>query len=125
MVNADTIKNTLISLSIKQYTAVKILLSFQLKEGGSSSTRFLLLFHEQGRRDPVTCLKVIGKRHPMAAQHSCASASPSSAPASQSMSQTRLAQTAELRICQNNYFSNKSILQKASHFFYAIALWLD
>lgn len=51
MVNADTIKNTLISLSIKQYTAVKILLSFQLKAGGSSSTRLLQLFHEQGRRD--------------------------------------------------------------------------
>lgn len=110
MVNADTIKNTLISLSIKQYTAVKILLSFQLKAGGSSSTRFLLLFHEQGRRDPVTCLKVIGKRHPMAAQRFCT-------PASHSMSQARLAQTAELRICQNNYLSNKSILQKDSHFF--------
>lgn len=34
-------------MSIKQYTAVKILLSFQLKAGGSSSTRLLHLFHEQ------------------------------------------------------------------------------
>lgn len=114
MVNVDTIKTTLISLSINQYTAVKILLSFQLEAGGSSSTRFLQLLHEQGRRDPVRCLKVTGKRYPMAAQHFCAIHS--SVPASHPMSQTRLAQTAELKICQNNYLSNKSILQKASTF---------
>lgn len=51
----------------------------------------------------------------MAAQHFCATHP--SVPASHPMSQTRLAQTAELRIYQKNYLSNKIILQKANQFF--------
>lgn len=105
----------LISLSIKQYTAVKILLSFQRKQAVHPVPGFSSYFTSKEDEILLTCLKVIGKRHPMAAQHFCAIHS--SAPASYPTSQTRLAQIAEGRMCQNNYLSNKSILQKASHFF--------
>lgn len=72
MVNADTIKNTLVFLSIKQHTAAKILLQLQPKAGSSCSAGLLSLFQEWGRRNPLTHQKkAIGKRRPTAAQHFC------------------------------------------------------